>query len=86
MRWATTIVLLVGLLAIQGAIGGWIDEDTPTEKRLTTSFIDGTEYKLVCYQFLLRTHVHSKRTGIYCFFSFRAGYVRRVQCTRAHIC
>lgn len=27
--------------------GGWIDEDTPQDKRVTNSLIDGTEYKLV---------------------------------------
>jgi hypothetical protein len=29
------------------AQGGWIDPDTPQDKRTTMSLIDGTEYKLV---------------------------------------
>jgi len=47
MRRATAIAFLSGVLTNQGVMGGWIDEDTPAEKRLTTSFIDGSEYKLV---------------------------------------
>lgn len=33
---------------------GWIDPDTPLDKRTTTSFIDGTVYHLVraIYEFL----------------------------------
>jgi hypothetical protein len=30
-----------------GVQGGWIDPDTPQDKRTTVSLIDGTEYKLV---------------------------------------
>ena len=47
MRRATAIAFLSGVLTNHGVMSGWIDEDTPAEKRLTTSFIDGSEYKLV---------------------------------------
>jgi hypothetical protein len=42
-----TIILFISLSRLNGALCGWIDEDTPKEKRTTTSLIDGSEYQLV---------------------------------------
>ena len=39
--------LISAFLIFHGVQGGWIDPDTPQDKRTTTSLIDGTEYKLV---------------------------------------
>jgi len=44
------VSLLISLLSFNQSnfvFGGWIDEDTPEDKRVTTSFIDGTKYDLV---------------------------------------
>ena len=48
MNVVTVVAIFLGLLTNHHAIGGWIDEDTPLEKHVVTSLIDGTEYKLVC--------------------------------------
>lgn len=38
------------LLSLAASVsGGFIDQDTPLDKRTTTSFVDGTEYQLVSY-------------------------------------
>jgi hypothetical protein len=34
-------------LLVQSIQGGWIDIDTPLDKRTTKSFVDKTEYELV---------------------------------------
>lgn len=52
MKFSNTLVIQsylirTVLLLFPGAQGGWVDPDTPENKRTTTSFIDGTEYKLV---------------------------------------
>lgn len=39
------LLLFLGLLTLASA--GWIDTDTPLDKRTTTSFVDGTTYHLV---------------------------------------
>ena len=48
MRWPIATLFFV-LSHNNNALvnGGWVDEDTPEEKRVTKSLIDGTEYKLV---------------------------------------
>jgi hypothetical protein len=69
MRRATAIAFLSGVLTNQGVVGGWIDEDTPAEKRLTTSFIDGSEYKLVC-DAPLRIYIHPFQKIRNSFLSF----------------
>lgn len=47
------ILLLV--LQIAASFSGWIDPDTPLDKRTTRSFIDGTTYHLVrCFKGRLR--------------------------------
>jgi hypothetical protein len=48
MRWPIATLFFV-LSHTNNALvnGGWVDEDTPEEKRVTKSLIDGTEYKLV---------------------------------------
>lgn len=46
MKWfKSSFVLFVGNVAVAQA--GWIDPDTPKEKRTTKSFVDGTVYDLV---------------------------------------
>jgi hypothetical protein len=41
----TLVVTLASLLPVARA--GWIDIETPLDKRTTTSLVDGTEYHLV---------------------------------------
>ena len=36
--------------------GGWIDDDTPEDKRVLTSLIDGTEYQLVRWELFVQRH------------------------------
>jgi hypothetical protein len=43
---------IVASLAFSQVIrAGWIDMDTPLDKRTTKSFVDGTTYQLVCIVF-----------------------------------
>jgi hypothetical protein len=45
IRLLTLVVTLASLLPVARA--GWIDIETPLDKRTTTSLVDGTEYTLV---------------------------------------
>lgn len=47
MRYSQPTVQLLLFLLSGRVLGGWIDEDTPKEKRKLLSLIDGTEYDLV---------------------------------------
>jgi hypothetical protein len=51
MRSFALVVTLASLLPVARA--GWIDIETPLNKRTTTSLIDGTEYHLVRISLLL---------------------------------
>lgn len=46
MMWSKVVIYVV-LTMTSNANGGWIDEETPADKRKITSLIDGTEYDLV---------------------------------------
>jgi hypothetical protein len=41
-------LLLVVSMLLSSTLGGWIDSDTPLDKRTTTSLVDGSTYQLVC--------------------------------------
>lgn len=48
MRWSmTSLFFLLGMNDIMFVHAGWIDKDTPEDKRVVTSLIDGSEYHLV---------------------------------------
>ncbi len=51
MNWSSLIVapwLAAIVLSTTSSVqAGWVDEDTPEDKRTTLSLIDGTEYELV---------------------------------------
>ena len=53
MRWLMKSLFLLLLSTFnKNAMfvhGGWIDTDTPEDKRVVTSLIDGSEYHLVRY-------------------------------------
>ena len=55
MKWSTSAIapwlafILLHASDIPQIEAGWIDEDTPEDKRVTTSLIDGTEYQLVSF-------------------------------------
>ena len=52
---------LLLLLQVWSCHSGWIDPDTPLDKRTTKSFVDGTVYHLVCFyvhSFALSTFLH----------------------------
>ena len=46
-----TLLQVAGLLVFLPclALAGFVDMDTPLDKRTTTSLIDGTTYHLVCF-------------------------------------
>lgn len=46
MMWSKVVIYVVLTMASK-TNGGWIDEETPADKRKITSLIDGTEYDLV---------------------------------------
>ena len=50
--------------SLHGVDGGWIDEDTPDDKRVVQSFIDGTDYDLVSFLVL-----HLLNGGLFMFVS-----------------
>ena len=43
MKWVWP--QLLSLIVV--ALGDWIDSDTPADRQVTRSLVDGTEYKLV---------------------------------------
>ena len=43
---------VLGFLVFNGATAGFIDMDTPLNKRTATSLIDGTTYHLVSFAFI----------------------------------
>lgn len=44
---SNNIILLLAISMLRESQGGWIDPDTPKDKRTTVSLIDGTQYDLV---------------------------------------
>jgi len=47
MQWLRRSLIFISVISIRKVSGGWIDEDTPEDKRTTTSLVDKTEYHLV---------------------------------------
>jgi hypothetical protein len=41
------ISLALASLSVRSVNGGWIDPDTPEDKRTVKSLVDGTDYELV---------------------------------------
>lgn len=51
--WLAT--LYIALTLIQTATAGFIDMDTPLDKRATQSLVDGSTYHLVSYRFIRKS-------------------------------
>jgi len=47
MQWLCRCLIFFSLISSRKVFGGWIDEDTPEDKRTTVSLVDKTEYHLV---------------------------------------
>ena len=45
--FGVNLLWLMLLASLHPVDSGWIDEDTPQDKRTTTSLVDGTTYHLV---------------------------------------
>jgi hypothetical protein len=47
VRGSLVLPLVLAALGLQGVSAGFVDMDTPFDKRTTTSFVDGSTYHLV---------------------------------------
>jgi hypothetical protein len=91
------ISLALASLCATSVNGGWIDPDTPDDKRTSTSLVDGTEYDLVSSHpkhfrniFNIHLYLYTKYNIQHAsphleFLILSSGHVRRIQCSRENI-